>query len=212
MNHGLGFDWADADSLTLEEQAGLEGSKSRKIIKTPYKVLDAPNLQDDFYLNLVDWGANNVLAVGLNRAVYIWSACTSQVKKLCELPADNSITSVGWSNRGQHLAIGTDSGDTQIWDANHCSFVRSLPGHLGRVSSVSWNGSIVSTGSRDRTIMSRDMRARNCLTHKHIGHKQEVCGLKWSFDGQQLASGGNDNKLFIWNMHTESALAKFSDH
>lgn len=77
MNHGLGFDWADADSLTLEEQGGIEGTKSRKIIKTPYKVLDAPNLQDDFYLNLVDWGANNVLAVGLNRAVYIWSACTS---------------------------------------------------------------------------------------------------------------------------------------
>jgi cell division cycle 20-like protein 1 (cofactor of APC complex) len=29
-------------------------------------------------------------------------------------------------------------------------------------------------------------------------HKQEVCGLKWSFDGKYLASGGNDNKLKIW--------------
>jgi|TARA_B110001450_G_C17651476_1_gene493473 cell division cycle 20-like protein 1 (cofactor of APC complex) len=150
----------------------------------PYKVLDAPNLQDDFYLNLVDWSASNVLAVGLNRAVYIWSACTSQVKKLCELPVDNSITSVGWSNRGQHLAIGTDSGDTQIWDTNHCKMIRSEGGHLGRVSAISWNGSTISTGSRDRTIMSRDMRARNSLTHVHTGHKQEVCGLKWSFDGQ----------------------------
>jgi len=27
----------------------------RKISKKPYKVLDAPNLQDDFYLNLLDW-------------------------------------------------------------------------------------------------------------------------------------------------------------
>jgi hypothetical protein len=27
----------------------------RKIAKTPFKVLDAPALQDDFYLNLVDW-------------------------------------------------------------------------------------------------------------------------------------------------------------
>lgn len=31
-------------------------------------------------------------------------------------------------------------------------------------------------------------------------HKQEVCGLRWSFDEKQLASGGNDNKLFIWNI------------
>jgi len=31
-----------------------------------------------------------------------------------------------------------------------------------------------------------------------VGHKQEVCGLRWAHDGSQLASGGNDNKLFIW--------------
>jgi cell division cycle 20-like protein 1 (cofactor of APC complex) len=55
----------------------------------PYKVLDAPQLQDDFYLNLVDWSSQNVLAVALNRAVYVWSACTSQVKKLCEYSDDN---------------------------------------------------------------------------------------------------------------------------
>ncbi len=28
-------------------------TESRKISKTPFKVLDAPNLQDDFYLNLL---------------------------------------------------------------------------------------------------------------------------------------------------------------
>ena len=52
---------------------------TRKISKIPFKVLDAPELQDDFYLNLVDWSAQNVLAVGLGSCVYLWSACTSQV-------------------------------------------------------------------------------------------------------------------------------------
>jgi cell division cycle 20-like protein 1 (cofactor of APC complex) len=42
-------------------------------------VLDAPELQDDFYLNLVDWSSQNVLSVGLGTCVYLWSACTSQV-------------------------------------------------------------------------------------------------------------------------------------
>lgn len=51
--------------------------KNRKVNKVPFKVLDAPQLQDDFYLNLVDWSSTNVLAVGLLDAVYIWSACTS---------------------------------------------------------------------------------------------------------------------------------------
>jgi hypothetical protein len=37
----------------------------RKIAKQPYKILDAPTLKDDYYLNLVDWSPGNLLAVGL---------------------------------------------------------------------------------------------------------------------------------------------------
>ena len=43
------------------------------------QVLDAPELQDDFYLNLVDWSSQNVLSVGLGACVYLWAAATSQV-------------------------------------------------------------------------------------------------------------------------------------
>jgi hypothetical protein len=65
-----------------------------------FKVLDAPELQDDFYLNLVDWSSQNVLSVGLGSCVYLWSACTSQVTRLCDLSGDgNSVTSVAWNER-----------------------------------------------------------------------------------------------------------------
>lgn len=37
----------------------------RIISKTPERILDAPNLIDDYYLNLLDWSKNNVVAVGL---------------------------------------------------------------------------------------------------------------------------------------------------
>lgn len=40
----------------------------------------------------------------------------------------------------------------------------------------------------------------DCVVRELSAHKQEVCGLKWSFDEKQLASGGNDNKLYVWNM------------
>ena len=69
----------------------------RKIPKTAFKVLDAPQLQDDFYLNLVDWSSSNVLAVGLNGTVYIWSASSQEVSKLCEVPVTDAITSVAWA-------------------------------------------------------------------------------------------------------------------
>jgi cell division cycle 20-like protein 1 (cofactor of APC complex) len=139
------------------QQAGT--SSVRNITKQPFKVLDAPQLQDDFYLNLVDWSCNNVLAVGLNDSVYIWSAHTSQVKLLCEVSEDDSITSVSWSEQGTHLAVGTHSGHTQIWDTTTLKCVRTFSGHLARVSSIAWNKSIVSTGSKDRNILQRDLRA-----------------------------------------------------
>jgi cell division cycle 20-like protein 1 (cofactor of APC complex) len=86
----------------------------RKIAKTPFKVLDAPALQDDFYLNLVDWSSLNVLAVGLGSCVYLWSACTSKVTKLCDFGNDDCVTSVSWTQRGTHLAVGTNLGEVQV--------------------------------------------------------------------------------------------------
>ncbi len=187
--------------------------QQRKISKVPFKVLDAPQLQDDFYLNLVDWSSQNLLSVGLGPAVYIWSACTSKVTKLCDVTsAGDTITAVGWSQRGNHLAIGLNSGETQIWDIQQLKLVKTLGGHLGRVSAISWNNSVLSTGSRDRSILQHDVRAPEDFATKLQGHKQEVCGLKWSFDGMQLASGGNDNKVCLWDIRGTTPVAKFSDH
>jgi cell division cycle 20-like protein 1 (cofactor of APC complex) len=70
-------------------------TKPRRVNKNPVKVLDAPALSDDFYLNLIDWSSQNQLAVGLGNCIYLWNAETSKVTRLCELNMD-SITSVAW--------------------------------------------------------------------------------------------------------------------
>jgi len=146
----------------------------RKISTVPYKVLDAPALQDDFYLNLVDWSSLNVLAVGLGTCVYLWSACTSKVTKLCDLGPDDSVTSVSWTQRGTHLAVGTSVGEVQIWDAAKCQTTRTLSGHQARVGTLCWSGHTLSSGSRDRLILQRDVRVAEHFTTKLCGHKQEV--------------------------------------
>lgn len=57
--------------------------KNRKIPKNPFKVLDAPALTDDFYLNLIAWSNKNMLAVGLGNCIYLWDAVTTKVTRLC---------------------------------------------------------------------------------------------------------------------------------
>nr|XP_026691443.1 fizzy-related protein homolog isoform X2 [Ciona intestinalis] len=183
----------------------------RKIPKVPFKVLDAPELQDDFYLNLVDWSSSNILSVGLGACVYLWSACTSQVTRLCDLGSEeDSVTSVNWNDRGNLVAVGTHKGYVQVWDALANKKIKQLEGHTARVGALAWNGEQLSSGSRDRIILQRDIRSASAVTpgnsdKKLAGHRQEVCGLKWSPDRQHLASGGNDNRLLVWNASTSSA-------
>lgn len=183
----------------------------RSVNKVPYKVLDAPELADDFYLNLVDWGSANVLGVGLGSSVYMWNAQTSKVNKLCTLE-DDTVTSVSWIQKGTHIAIGTGKGLVQIWDAEKARRLRTMTGHTARVGSLAWNSHILTSGSRDRLIYHRDVRAPDQWLRKLVGHKQEVCGLKWNCEDGQLASGGNDNKLMVWDKLSETPLWKFSDH
>ncbi|PKI72365.1 hypothetical protein CRG98_007235, partial [Punica granatum] len=54
---------------------------------------------------------------------------------------------------------------------------------------------ILSSGSRDRAILHHDLRVPNDFVGKLVGHKSQVCWLKWSHDDRELASGGNDNQL-----------------
>ena len=57
-----------------------------------------------------------------------------QVSKLCDLDDDrNTVTSVSWSEKGHHLAIGTHKGYVQIWDAANMKHTHTLTGHSGRV-------------------------------------------------------------------------------
>ncbi|KAK9456111.1 WD40-repeat-containing domain protein [Dipodascopsis uninucleata] len=184
----------------------------RSISKVPFRVLDAPELADDFYLNLVDWSSTNVLGVGLARSVYLWNAVSGSVSKLCQLPDNDLVTSVTWLQEGKYIAVGSHRGIVQIYDADVERKIRAMDGHSSRVGSLAWHGHILSSGSRDKSILLRDVRAPGPYFRRLTGHKQEICGLKWSFEDDKLASGGNDNKLFVWDTMSDAPLLKFNDH
>lgn len=268
----------------------------RKIPKIPFKVLDAPDLADDFYLNLVDWGINNLLAVGLGNCVYLWNATNSNVTKLCDYSGDSDqITAVGWAESGispplngskkifpsswvtkseqsttvdqsgtssnnitssrsngnnsinsvdendttlenltadenspqdkkpvptetcthtsNLIAIGTSRGGVEVWDVETQKKLQALIVHDQRVGALAWNNNLVTSGSRDRHICQFDIRAGQRSIKKFPGHRQEVCGLRWSPDKTFLASGGNDNKLLVWSLQNQSKPQHcYSDH
>jgi cell division cycle 20, cofactor of APC complex len=106
----------------------------RRILTSPERVLDAPNIVDDYYLNVLDWSCNNQVAIGLGQSVYVWSADSGTVASLLETTPDTYISSLKWSGDGAYVSVGLSSGEVQIWDVEDQAKVRSMMGHEARVS------------------------------------------------------------------------------
>ncbi|XP_024364758.1 cell division cycle 20.2, cofactor of APC complex [Physcomitrium patens] len=179
----------------------------RHIPQAPERTLDAPDMVDDYYLNLMDWSSSNVLAIALGMTVYLWDATTSSIEELVTVDEEGPITSVSWAPDGQYLAVGLNNSTVQLWDSTSLRQLRTLRGHSARVGALAWNGPTLATGGRDNAILNHDVRIRDHVIGSMEAHEQEVCGLKWSPSGQQLASGGNDNILHIWDASAASSAS-----
>ena len=157
---------------------------NRKIPSQPCRILDAPELVDDYYLNLISWSADNVLAVALAHCVYLWNAGSGDIQHLTTIEGDDDyVTSVAWCTipgQSKYLGIGTNKHKVQLWDTQASRLVRTLRGHSGRVASMAWNQHWLSSGGRDSLIIQHDVRSANHVVARYKAHEQEVCGLKWN--------------------------------
>lgn len=183
-----------------------KGSQFRRRVQTaPERVLDAPGLLDDYYLNLLDWSSGNQVAIGLERNVYVWSADSGSVNCLLETSPDTYVSSVKWSGDGAYVGVGLGTGEVQIWDVEEGTKLRSMFGHDSRVGVMGWSKHTLSTGARSGLVFNHDVRIAQHKVAELVSHTSEVCGLEWRPDGAQLATGGNDNLVNIWDARSLSA-------
>ena len=143
---------------------------------TRAQVLDAPALADDFYLNLVDWSAQNVLAVGLGSCVYLWSACTSKV---------------GGQSGGRELWVCRWMGwRVEELLPSDCPCTRMCASH--RIHCV------LPATHHPR----RPARAPMCMQVTRLvdfGEGGAVCSVSWSQRGTYLSIGTDKGEVQIWD-------------
>ncbi|CAK9440247.1 uncharacterized protein LODBEIA_P43470 [Lodderomyces beijingensis] len=187
----------------------LASSRIKKVPAAPERVLDAPGLVDDFYLNLLAWSPYNLLAIGLEDAVYVWNASTGSVGLLCELPEKTLVSSLRWSQDGSYVSIGRDDGLIEIWDIEQSVKSRTLncDNHLTRIASQAWSLHTLTSGSRFGNLYHSDVRVSQHLVSKAEGcHFSEISGIEYRPDMKQFATGGNDNLVNIWDVRSSTPL------
>jgi eukaryotic-like serine/threonine-protein kinase len=97
------------------------------------------------------------------------------------------------------IAVGTATGELQLWDAVTQTLRVALKAHTSRVSTlrVSPNGTTLVSGGRDRRLQLWDTKSGERLTTLR-GHGRQFFSVDISPDGKTIASGGLSGDVRIW--------------
>lgn len=206
------------------------------ISAVPVIILDAPNLVDDFYCQPLAWSTINLLAVALEGQVFLWNPINQAVLEMpCDSigsPSESEdsstiselslrprprISCISWRSDGNVLAIGRIDGVLQIWNIITMQIIHTLTFSRGnsqssRIFSLAWHPkciSLLAVGTANGCIFVLDCSiAAPQLKLLGNAHRQSVCSLSWNNVGTYLASGGNDNQVYVWGERTAMSWKK----
>lgn len=124
---------------------------------------------------------------------------------------------VDWSPDGQQLAVGTNSGEVQIWDvaSQHMLHTWQSPTHTA-VLSLGWSpdGNTIASGEWAGEIYLWDVatgQVRQTITG-YSNEPSDVNGLAWSPDGSTLATTHPDGQVRLWDPATGQLTLTIDAH
>jgi cell division cycle 20-like protein 1 (cofactor of APC complex) len=180
------------------------------------KIFHAQDLNDDFYCTAITTpatGPNRVAAI-LGNIVSISPATPgAESIDLVNVSEDGVPTSIHWHSIKNILITGSSNGLVCTTDLNRVETTDQWSFNQGRIGCSTTSGpSQYILGSRAGSIIQVDLRDDG-MPIRLGSHAQEVCGLALSPDGKHLASGGNDNRVKIWDLRApDRPVTRFNVH
>jgi WD40 repeat protein len=167
----------------------------------PRRLLDAGH---KYAVAALAWSPDGkqLLSASGGRTV-IWNVgSATKAATLTQDDISEAILDAEWSKDGERIATGSSVGKVMVWNAEDYKQLASVPGLLGRATSVAWSpgGRQLAIGSSDWIAMIWDPQVKTELLTLP-GHNGGVMRLAWSPDGKRLATAGVDGTVLI---HTVS--------
>ncbi|XP_034519621.1 WD repeat-containing protein 38 [Ailuropoda melanoleuca] len=133
------------------------------------------------------------------------------------------VNSSAFSPDGRRLLTASEDGCVYGWETQSGRLLWRLSGHAGPVKfcRFSPDGRLFATTSCDCTIRLWDVAETKCL---HVlkacslsnpvsaGHQRSVETVSFSPDSKQLASGGWDKRVKLWEVQSGQMLRHLGDH
>ncbi|KAI8048088.1 WD40-repeat-containing domain protein [Syncephalis plumigaleata] len=161
------------------------------------ETLDAPMLGNDSCANIIDWSTDpreNIVSI------------------LDPIDQDDSITCLSWDNTGKQLAVGTNDGFVKLWDVEANRKIVSYRERRHKLCAMTWNSRYLVYGRDDGAIMQLDTRDRRTRLERQEKHDDGVTCLSWNSTNSQLASGGKDGIVRIWDDRQGFPLRSLAGH
>ncbi|KAI1078611.1 WD40 repeat-like protein [Whalleya microplaca] len=207
-----GSEWSNDQHTPVTEAQKEE----RTIPNAPFKVLDAPGLRDDFYCSIMAYSrSRNTLAVGLGNLLYGWSESSGVTLLNAGIKDGSWLTSVAFSSdEGGKciLAFGRSNGALSLMSLFDSLLPRFEAQQPAPVTCLSWRPTVTTRPSVNPRnpgvpVKTEDLLevARGnwpgamTLTARIRVHTQQICGLAWSPNGAQFATGSNDNMCCLFD-------------
>lgn len=173
--------------------------------------LDGPGVPSDPFAYPLTWSRRNLIAVACGRDVYYQDLDSRVISHLCKITKNSHgrPTSVQWSDESPaDIAVGTTLGCVQLWSSETKEVIHEWRDEgWDAVGGMDWRGSLLAVGLEGGAMEfydSRDWHAANRLEM----HKSKVHGVKWSPEGNYLASSDQQGVVYIWDVRAGKYLCE----
>ena len=180
-----------------------QGKRIRSIQKTTGPIIFGRRDLSNTYLEQVEWSSVDTVAFDVGKNMIMADSSNRKFSlmpngmDLCYEP--HRISSFKFSEDGCHIGVGYSFGTVEIWDYQQRRSLRAISGSYASVSSLVFNGNIVTTGSCDGRIFHHDLRIEEShISTLKVSRNLDVCSLQWSADRRRLASSTSDSLVHVW--------------
>ncbi len=187
--------------------------KNWKFPLEPSLSLGAPQFQDDFYHNNLDWG-KYFLGTNLDKVCYVFNVTSKDISPCPK--HEQPLSSLKWNTDGNLLARGDEGSRLVFLDAIKNKAILDVKSFDGSGTfSMDWRNSFELALGTCGKIYGYDLRTNSIAWKRDIESEEEkgrnkICSIRWHQGKSLLATGSNTDRVHIYDIRMDSAQSLHS--